>query len=89
MPGLALVGLSTAGGGKLYASPNTNVTVNGYPVAVIGTKVASHGTAAHAASVCTQGSSTVTIGGVGVVRIGDLTSCAHPVVDGAPEVVVP
>jgi uncharacterized Zn-binding protein involved in type VI secretion len=90
MAAIALTaGISTAGGGALFASPNTDVTIGGYPIAVVGTKVASHGTAPHTTSTCTQGSSTVTIGGRGIVRAGDLTTCGHPVVGGSSDVSIP
>jgi uncharacterized Zn-binding protein involved in type VI secretion len=90
MAAIALTaGISTAGGGALFASPNTHVTIGGYPIAVVGTKVASHGTGPHAAATCTQGSSTVTIGGLGIVREGDMASCGHPVVGGSSDVSIP
>jgi uncharacterized Zn-binding protein involved in type VI secretion len=83
---VALTAVSTAGGGQLFTSPNTTVVIENHYAAVVGTKVASHGTAPHNASVTTQGISTITIEGKALNKEGDLTTCAHPIVGGASNV---
>lgn len=83
---VAITATSTAGGGQLYASPNSTVVVENHFIAVVGTKVASHGTAPHNASITTGGLGTIKINGVAINKEGDLTTCAHPIVGGASTV---
>ena len=76
--------------GKDFAGPPTalliepkapNVFVNGFPIAVITTKVTPHGKAPHAAPVAmASGSPNVKAGGFFVCGSGDLASCGHPLV---------
>jgi uncharacterized Zn-binding protein involved in type VI secretion len=86
MPAVALVGTSTAGGGALLGNIDANVRINGRIPAVVGTRVASHGTGPHAASTVTQGNAKVLVGGKPLSRAGDLTSCAHPISGGSSDV---
>lgn len=83
---VAITGISTAGGGQLFSSPNTTVIIENHLACVVGTRVASHGTAPHNASVTTQGLSTVTINGKALNKENDLTTCAHPITGGASTV---
>lgn len=75
------VGKDLAGG--LLATPvYPNVTVNGFPIAVVTTKVAPHGGGPHAASVMVTGSPNVFVGAARhpVCSAADLSSCGHPLV---------
>lgn len=74
MPGIALVGVSQAGG-VIRDSPNTAWTWDGKPIAVIGATVTGHGK--HSSPAMVTGSSWFTINGLGVVRAGDRASCGH------------
>lgn len=74
MPGIARVGLDTAGG-LITGNLEPNIRVNGYPVAVVGTAVASHGTGAHASATMAAGSSVVRANGIAVCRAGDAATC--------------
>lgn len=83
---VAITAVSTAGGGQLYSSPNTTVVIENHYACVVGTKVASHGTAPHNASVTTGGLGTIKINGLSLNKEGDLATCAHPIVGGASTV---
>jgi len=86
MSSVALAGITTAGGGVLRGTFNANVFINGRIPVVIGTRVASHGTGPHAASTVVQGNARVLVGGRALSRVGDLTSCAHPLTGGSADV---
>lgn len=83
MAAVALAGLSTAGGGIVRATFDADVRIDGRVPVVVGCQVASHGTGPHAASRVSQGSGTVRVGGIALSRVGDLTSCAHPLTGGS------
>lgn len=74
MPGIARVGVDTAGGTILGGGQST-VFVNGSLAAVIGDAVAGHGIGPHANPTMVQGSSDVFAEGIGVCRAGDAASC--------------
>ena len=76
MPGVARVGVDTAGG-VITGPGEPSVLVNSSAVSVIGDSVASHGSSPHNAATMVGGSTTVFAGGVGVVRAGDAASCGH------------
>jgi uncharacterized Zn-binding protein involved in type VI secretion len=76
MPGIARVGVDTAGGTLLQGS-NSHVYVNGALVEVLGGPVAPHGTGPHSHPTMATASSGVFINGVGVCRAGDSASCGH------------
>ena len=76
MPGLARVGVDTAGG-VIQGGGQSTVFCNGSLVAVIGDAVAGHGRAPHSSPVMVEGSSTVFAEGIGVCRTGDAASCGH------------
>ena len=76
MAGASRVGTDTAGG-SITGPGDSTVLVNGDPISIIGDSVASHGSGSHASATMTSGSSTVFVGGVGVVRAGDAASCGH------------
>ena len=84
MSAIALCGLSTAGGGVLLPNIDHGVYIGGRLIAVVGTKVASHGTAPHGAAVIQDGSSNIRIAGKKVAREGDYASCGHPITGGSP-----
>ena len=86
MAAVALAGITTAGGGMLRATFDAAVYINGRVPVVVGTQVAGHGTGPHAASRVTQGSGKVLVGGKPLSRVGDLTSCAHPLSGGSGDV---
>lgn len=62
---------------------SSSVSFQGKTIALVGDKLRAHTTKkdAHAelASTCIEGSSTITIGGIPVVRHGDATSCGHTI----------
>lgn len=74
MPGIARVGVDSAGGTILGGGQST-VYVNGSLAAVIGDAVAGHGLPPHAAPVMVGGSGDVFAEGIGVCREGDAASC--------------
>ena len=74
MPGVARVGVDSAGGIILGGNQST-VYVNGALAAVIGDAVAGHGDPPHAAPTMVVGSSDVFVEGIGVCREGDAASC--------------
>lgn len=76
MPGIARVGVDSAGG-TILGGGNTHVRVNGALAAVVGDAVAGHGSGAHANPTMVQGSSKVFIRGKAVCRAGDAASCGH------------
>lgn len=74
MPGIARVGVDSAGGvisGNLVPS----VLVNGSPVVVKGAEVSGHGAGVHAGPVMVGASGTVFAGGIAVCRAGDAANC--------------
>lgn len=76
MPGIARVGIDTAGatilgGGQDFAR------AEGALWAVLGDAVAGHGLAPHAAPVMAQGSPFVRINGIPACRAGHTASCGH------------
>ena len=76
MPGIARVGVDSAGGVILGGGQST-VRVNGARAAVLGDAVAPHGDPPHKAAVMVQASGTVRAGGIKVCRAGDAASCGH------------
>lgn len=74
MPGIARVGVDTAGG-LIVGNLAPTVFANGAPVAVIGAEVAPHGDPPHDTATMVEGSSTVFAQGIGVCRAGDAASC--------------
>lgn len=80
MPGVARVGMDTAGGGQLGGGQGW-VSIEGALVVVRGDPVASHAPCptvpAHCAATMAGASSWMTIDGVGVCRAGDAASCGH------------
>lgn len=80
MPGASRVGVDSAGA-TIIGPGVPSVKVNGAPASVIGDAVVPHPPvpSPHSAGpTMVQGSSTVFIGGIGAVRVGDLASCGHP-----------
>lgn len=90
MPQLALVGLSTVGGGPgavgtgLITGPGAVSTLgDGFTVSTLFDAVAAHGPGAHAFGVIQTGSKhTFGNNGLPVVRVGDTTSCGCTVLLG-------
>lgn len=74
MPGIARVGIDTAGG-TILGGGQSSVYVNGALAAVIGDAVTSHGLPPHASATMVEGSSSVFINNIGVCRAGDAASC--------------
>lgn len=74
MPGIARVGVDTAGG-TITGNLSPSVLVNGSPIAVKGADVSGHGTGAHAGPVMVGASGTVFAGGIAVCRAGDMATC--------------
>lgn len=78
MPGIARVGVDSAGG-AITGNLAPTVKVNGSPVAVQGAAVASHAPVPpHVGSPTMVGhSGTVFANGIPVCRAGDAASCGH------------
>jgi len=76
MPGVARVGIDSAGGMQLQGG-NTTVIVNGVPAQVLGGPVAGHGDSPHNSPNMVSASGTVFFQGIGVCRQGDIASCGH------------
>lgn len=70
-------------GGRVRGEINNlrTVRIEGFPVAVIGDKLTSHGD--HNANFIITGSPTVKAYGLGVVRTGDTAHCGHFLISGA------
>lgn len=83
MPYVALVGVSSAGGGQVLGPGTVTTHIEGMPVACVGDAIAPHGIGAHANAVITQGSTTVTIDGRIPSYVGALCSCGHVLVGGS------
>ena len=73
------VGLDIAGGPLLTPLVPT-VTVNGAPIAVVGTPITPHGKFPHTGATMAQGSPNVYAGGKPVCGSTDLATCGHPLV---------
>ena len=80
MPGVARVGVDTAGGTQLGGGQSW-VTIDGAAVVLVGDDVASHVPcpvpASHCAATMVGGSDWVTIDGIPICRAGDAASCGH------------
>jgi uncharacterized Zn-binding protein involved in type VI secretion len=74
MPGIARVGKDTAGG-IITGSLAPTVIVNGFPIAVKGAAVASHGYTPHDSAVMVGSSGDVIANGIQICRAGDSASC--------------
>lgn len=79
MPGVACVGVDTAGGVQLGMAA-AKFKVRGNPVVVIGDAVAPHPPdPPHTTSpVMVQGTGKFRVNGIPVSRVGHLASCGHP-----------
>lgn len=76
MPGIARVGVDSAGG-TITGNLAPTVFVNGSPIAVKDAAVAGHGLPPHASPVMVGCSSTVFANGIAICREGDAASCGH------------
>ena len=80
MPGVARVGVDTAGGTQLGGG-NAHVRIDGALIAVRGDSVAGHPPCPdqpiHCAPTMAGASAWVQIGGIPVCRQGDAASCGH------------
>lgn len=74
MPGIARVGIDTAGG-LILGGGQSKYFVNNVLAAVVGDAVASHGLSPHASAVMVEGSPNVFVNNIPVCREGDLASC--------------
>ena len=74
MPGIARVGVDSAGG-TITGNLAPTVFVNGSPIAVKDAAVAGHGLPPHASPVMVGCSTTVFANGIGVCRANDAASC--------------
>ena len=88
MAAAARSGVDNAGGGLIIANTVRTVFVNNSPIALEFDAIASHGTDLHAASSIVSGSITVIANGMPVARLGDPTTCGHPIATGSPNVII-
>ena len=86
MPGVAVCGIDTAGG-IIQVGPNTGVTYNGSPLAVVGCQIVSHGPGSHQGAAMVQGSVGLFINGIPVCFTGCRASCGD-VATGRPNLTV-
>ena len=77
MPGIALVGVDTAGGVQLGLQVPW-FRINGQPIAVKGDRVSGHGIFPHSSPAMAEGSPPFRAGGIAVCREGHLATCGHP-----------
>ena len=87
MPAVARVGDVDSGGG-VVATGVGSVTVNGAPIAVVGSVITPHHRKPTHHAVAAVGSSTVTAGGIPVNYLGAPDSCGHVRASGSPDVSV-
>jgi len=87
MPSVARQGDGDSGGG-VVATGVSSVTVNGAPIAVVGSVITPHNRKPTHHAVAAVGSSTVTAGGIPVNYVGAPDSCGHVRVSGSPDVSV-
>lgn len=79
---VARLGDMNIAGGIIFFPVSTNVTVNGRPVATVGSMVFPHAPfkAQHAApSVILIGSFSVTVNNKPIATTGSMTTCGHPI----------
>ena len=76
MPGIAVVGLDSAGGKQLGGS-NDFVTIDGAFIVCIDDPVEPHGPGTHLVPKMVEGSSFVTINGKPICFAGNRASCDH------------
>jgi uncharacterized Zn-binding protein involved in type VI secretion len=76
MPGVARVGLDSAGGAIVGVMAPT-VYVNGANIVCQGAAVTGHGISPHDAPMMVGHSGTVYAGGIAICRQGDSASCGH------------
>jgi len=67
-------------GGPIIAPGGSNVFVNGQQISVEGDIIQGHGEYEHSAPSILTGSSTVRVGGRGVTRMVDTTTCGHDII---------
>lgn len=77
MPGIARIGIDTAGGLLLSNAASCNVYINGAQVALKGALIKPHGDSPHSNAKMVGSSGSVFVNGLGVVRKGDSASCGH------------
>lgn len=77
MPGIAKIGISTAGGIIISNTVSCNVFINGAQAALDGANIAPHGDGSHSNAKMVGSSGSVFINGLGIVRQGDASSCGH------------
>lgn len=76
MPGIAVVGLDSAGGTQLGGGQHF-YKVEGNYVVLMGDRVASHGKDEHSGPTMAQSLSWYRIDGIGVCRQGHQATCGH------------
>jgi uncharacterized Zn-binding protein involved in type VI secretion len=80
MPGVSRLEIDSAGG-QLVLNPMEEslikVFANGYPIAVLGATVSSHGRSFHRQTTMASASEKVFAYGIPVCREGDVAGCGH------------
>lgn len=84
MPAVSLEGHQDDGSGQVAGGTTSTVTINGRSVAINGSQNTPHDD--HDPSQLIGGSSTVTIEGQPVCRVGDQYACGHVLVEGSDNV---
>lgn len=77
MPGIATIGIDSAGGIIVSNVNSCKVYVNGSEAALAGAIIAPHDSGPHLTAKMTSSSGSVFINGLGIVRAGDAASCGH------------
>ena len=75
-------------GAPILSSLVNTVTADGQPVAVIGSPITPHDEDPVHIAVVSTGSTTITVGGIGVTRLNSVGSCGHPQTTGSRTVTV-
>lgn len=88
MAQLSRKGDQNQAGGKIVRGAAT-VFANGIAVGLHVSDITPHGSGPHAKAKTTEGSPTVFVEGVPVLRVGSSNTCGHRISQGSPNVYVP
>lgn len=93
MPQLSRFGDSNEVGGTIMRGAGS-VFANGIPIGINVSQITSHAPwgaphPLHEAAMTTDGSPSVFVEGVPVLRTGSGTSCGHPIIQGSPDIFCP
>lgn len=92
MPQVCKQGDLNSAGGSVVSGTVGSVTIEGLPVAVVGSRLTPDSLCSvspgHCSPVIIQGSGSVTAGGIPIAFVGSSNSCGHVMISGAGTVIV-